>query len=258
MALHLQFSSEGAVGVIELARPEKYNAVSPEMAQGLLAAIDAFEADRGIRAILIRAQGRNFCTGADLVVMDSHESRAEGSRNASLFGIDLLGRFETSPLPIVAAIQGLCLAAGLEIMMACDIVFAAETARIGDQHARYGLFPGWGGTQRLPRLVGLRRGLDLLFTAKWLDTLTAREWGLVNYVTPDDRLWDEAMTYCTMFAKRNPEAIAGMKRLARSGLEGSLRDGLMAETDFIAEHVETANVREGLRAFAERREPRFR
>ena len=170
----------------------------------------------------------------------------------------MLRRFEASSLPIVVAINGLTLAGGIEIMMACDVAFASRNkAKIGDQHAQYGLIPGGGGTQRLPRLVGLRRALDLMFTNRWLDAREAEKWGLVNYVVEDEALADESFTYCQNLAKKSRAGLSAMKQWSRQGLEGSLSDGLTMEEELVVDGLLGPDVEEGLAAFQDRRVPNF-
>lgn len=164
---------------------------------------------------------------------------------------------EASPLPIIAAVLGLCLAGGLELVLACDIVFAARSAKLGDQHAKFGLLPGWGSTQRLPRAVGLRRALDLMLSARWIEAAEAEQWGLINRVVEDDQLEQEVMGYGAMLAARSAPSLAAMKRLARTGLEGTLEEGLRLEAETVAPAFAWADVMEGLAAFREKREPRF-
>lgn len=142
-------------------------------------------------------------------------------------------------------------------MMCCDVVFAAQSARIGCQHARYGLVPGWGGTQRLPRLAGLRRALDLMYSGRWLTAGEAKDWGLVNHVAADKSFAEVAESYCADLARKSSDGLALMKRLARSGLNGSLPDGLLAEQRDAVDALLGGNVSEGLAAFQERREPVF-
>ena len=156
-----------SVGIIELARPDKFNCLSFAVHEGLGHALTEFErSGSGVRVILLRAQGKQFCTGADLEEVRELRRNAERLAGFMTLGHAVLRRFEASTLPVVAACQGLCLAGGLELMLACDVVFASRDARFGDQHAQFGLVPGWGGSQRLPRLVGLRRSLDLFYSAR--------------------------------------------------------------------------------------------
>ena len=247
-----------SVGIIELARPDKFNCLSLAMHEGLGHALTEFERPgSGVRAILLRAQGKQFCTGADL-----DEVRALRARPVDLAGFMTLGhavlrRFEASALPVVAACQGLCLAGGLELMLACDVAFAARDARFGDQHAQFGLVPGWGGSQRLPRLVGLRRALDLFYSARWIDAETALQWGLVNQVVEPDRLWSEALAYCKAIGTRSRGGLATMKRLARAGLDETFDAGLSIEESQAPSVILGADVGEGLEAFLARRKPNF-
>jgi enoyl-CoA hydratase len=247
-----------SVGIIELARPDKFNCLSFAMHEGLGHALTEFERPgSGVRAVLLRAQGKQFCTGADL-----DEVRALRARPVDLAGFMTLGhavlrRFEASALPVVAACQGLCLAGGLELMLACDVAFAARDARFGDQHAQFGLVPGWGGSQRLPRLVGLRRALDLFYSARWIDAETALQWGLVNQVVDPEQLWPDALAYCKAIGTRSRGGLAMMKRLARAGLDETLDAGLSVEESQAPSVILGADVGEGLEAFLARRKPNF-
>jgi len=245
------------VGLITLNRPEKFNCLSTPLIEGVEAALDAFEADPEVRVVLILGNGKTFCTGADLdEVLQARRERAQ--QEAFITAIHrMLRRLEASPLPVVAAVHGLALAGGLELMLACDVVFAGEGARVGDQHARYGLIPGGGGTQRLPRLVGLRRALDLMYSNRWIEAVEAERWGLVNYVVPDSELFDRAADYCRALAGKSRSGLAEMKRLSRQGLEGSLDAGLNLEEHEVIDHLMGDDVSEGLAAFGERREPDF-
>jgi enoyl-CoA hydratase len=251
-------SRDADVGVIELARPEKFNCLSVAVHEGIAAAIDAFERpESGVRSLLLRAQGKHFCTGADLEEVRGLRERPAELGHLLALGHAVLRRLEASALPVVAACQGLCLAGGLELMLACDVVFAARDARFGDQHAQFGLVPGWGGSQRLPRSIGLRRALDLFYSARWIDADTAERWGLVNHVVDADRLDAEALAYCHAIGTRSRGGLATMKRLARAGLEGSLDAGLALEERDATGVLLGADVGEGLAAFVERRKPRF-
>ncbi len=255
----LLVSRDGATGIIELARPDKFNCLSLAVLGAIEAAVDAFEQPgSGVRAILVRAQGKNFCTGADLEEVKG--LRADIARLQELIGLGhrVLRRFEASDLPVVAVCQGLALAGGTELMLSCDVVFAASNARFGDQHAQFGLIPGWGGTQRFARIAGLRRSLDLLFSARWIDAATALQWGLVNYVVEPDQLDALALAYCAKLATRSRVGIANMKRLARQGLEGTLDAGLILEQMGAPAALQDEDVSEGLAAFEARRMPAFK
>lgn len=250
-------SRDGQIGVIELARPAVFNCLSVQGYDEILAALRDFEGDPDIRVVLVRAQGKHFCTGAELGEVKRMREEETALRHFTAHGHTVLCALEASPLPIVAAVHGLCLAGGLELAMACDVVFAAASARFGDQHAQFGLVPGWGGTQRLPRLVGLRRALDLMFSARWIDAAEAERWGLVNQVVADEALHDAALAYCQGIAERSAPGMALMKRLARNGLESSLAEGLAQEASAVVPALLTQDVEEGLAAFEGRRKPVF-
>ncbi len=248
---------EGPIGIIELARPERFNCMSDAAIRAIDAARERFERDDGVRAILVRAQGKHFCTGADLDEVKRLRAREDDLRAFISFGLDALLRLEASPLPVVSAVQGLCLAGGIELMLSTDVVFAARSAQFGDQHAQFGLIPGWGGSQRLTRLMGLRRALDLMFSARWLDAAAAKEAGLVNYVVDDSTLAEASLAYCAKLSERSRAGLAAMKRLAHGGLELKLVDAMALEREAAVPHFISDEVTEGLSAFQERRPPRF-
>ncbi|MBO1076922.1 enoyl-CoA hydratase/isomerase family protein [Roseomonas marmotae] len=247
----IEARAESATGIIALARPARHNALLPADRVAMLAALRRFEATATVRTVLIRAEGPNFCTGIDL---EAFQALRQDSAALAAFLADghaLLAALEASPLPVVVAVRGLCLAGGLELALACDIVLAAEGARFGDQHARYGLLPAWGGTQRLPRAVGLPRALDLMLTGRWIDAAEAARWGLVSHIVPDTALEDTAMATCEALAAGSAPALAAMKRLAREGA------GPEAEAEAAFALLPGPDVTEGLDAFAGRRPPRF-
>ncbi len=250
-------SVEKNVGIIELARPEKFNCLNLEVITLIDEARVEMEANNDVRAILLRAQGKHFCTGADLEGVKGMIGDQEALDAFIGFGLGALMRLEASKLPFIVAVHGLCLAGGLELMLTADVCFASKSARMGDQHAQFGLVPGWGGSQRLPRVVGLRRALDLFFSARWMDAKEAQSAGLVNYVVDDDKLQDEAFDYCQKLATRSRPCLAEMKRLAREGLEMSLASSMRLERDAAVRHLQGADTAEGLSAFESRRDPKF-
>lgn len=248
---------EAGVGIMELSRPEKFNSLSTDVMRGIDAALTAFESDRNVRAILLRAQGKNFCTGADLAEVKSYRGNRDQVAHFIEYGHGVLKRLEASTLPVIGVVQGLALAGGLELMMACDVIFAAKSARMGDQHARYGLVPGWGGSQRLPQIVGVRRALDLLFSARWLSADEALAMGLVNYVCEDDTVQAEAYAYAKALTVKSRSGLAMMKRLARQGDDMALSNALNFEAALVVDAIRSEDVSEGLAAFEARREPIF-
>jgi enoyl-CoA hydratase len=249
--------TEGAVGIIELARPRVFNCLSIRVFDLIRDALRRFEADPALRAVLIRAQGKNFCTGAELGEVKALRPDHAGLTHFIDNGHAVLSALEESRLPVVAAVQGLCLAGGLELMLACDLVFAARDARFGDQHGQFGLVPGWGGSQRLPRVVGLRRAMDLFLSVRWIMAEQAELWGLVNYVVDEESLHADSLAFCEKLALRSGPGLALMKRLARSGLDGSLSAGLRLEARAAVPALGSPDVTEGLAAFEGKRVPVF-
>ena len=249
---------EGNVGIIELARPEKFNCLSLEVHECISKARIEFEANREVRSILIRAQGKHFCTGADLTEVKGKLYKPEELDHFISFGMNNLRGLEQSPLPVIVAVQGLCLAGGIELMLSADVCFAAEAAQFGDQHAQFGLIPGWGGSQRLTRLMGQRRALDLMFSARWLNADEAKDAGLVNYVVGDGELHTAAQEYCQKIATRSRPGIAEMKRLAREGADMTIDQQMRLERDAAVRALPSADVSEGLDAFENRRAPDFK
>lgn len=257
MSEPIKVSADRGVGIIELARPEKFNCLSSRAWELIEKTRRDFEAKRDVRVILIRAQGKNFCTGADLDEVESIKGDPARVREFVERGHKALLALEEGPLPVLAAVQGLCLAGGTELMLGADVVLAAKSARIGDQHAQYGLVPGWGGSQRLARVVGLRRALDIMFSARWLSADEAFAIGLVNIVTADDELQATAMEYALKLTERSRLGLAEMKRLAREGMALEQRQAMRLEADAAARHILSPDTAEGLAAFQERRKPNF-
>jgi len=258
MSLPVTHSIEGNVGIIELSRPEKFNCLSLEVHELIDTARLEFEANRTIRAILIRAQGKHFCTGADLTEVKGKLQDPVALDHFIGYGMDGLRALEQSPLPVIVAVQGLCLAGGIELMLSADVCFAAETAQFGDQHAQFGLIPGWGGSQRLTRILGQRRALDLMISARWLKADEAKDAGLVNYIVPDADLHSAAQEYCQTIATRSRPGIAEMKRIAREGADMTIDQSMRLERDAAVRALPSADVAEGLDAFENRRIPNFK
>lgn len=249
---------QNQVGILTLNRPKLFNCLSMATHEALNGALDDFEADEEVRCILIKAEGKHFCTGADLQEVSSFRGEPSAIKIFLQTGLDTFRRLENSALPIVVAQQGLALAGGLELLMAADIVFSAESAQLGDQHAQFGLVPGWGGSQRLTRLIGRRRAMDLFFTARWISAQQAHDWGLVNYVVPDQELTQKALNYCQELTRKSSTGLATMKQLVNRGLELTLDAGLELELDLAGPALTSDDVKEGTKAFLEKRQPSFK
>ena len=257
MASLIHTEVRDSVGILTLNRPQQFNSLSLQMLGQLVEALTALEHDPQVRCVLIQAQGKHFCTGADLDEVKSLRDSVEALERFLATGLAVFRRLEQSPLPVVAAVQGLALAGGLELVLACDVALAAESARLGDQHAQFGLVPGWGGSQRLPRLIGRRRALELMLSARWLDAGEALALGLVNRVVADDDLHGQAVEFCRGLAGRSKPGLALMKQLVDRGLDLPLQEALDLELALAAPALQSDDVSEGLAAFTEKRAPRF-
>ena len=187
----IKLAVDGPVATLTLNRPDALNALSPRMVEELTLAVNEVEKQGGVKALVIRGEGRAFCAGADL---DYLERAFEDYPLLNSYLTDLNAfffRLEELPLPVIGLVHGFALAGGLELLLACDMVIAAEDARIGDQHANYGLMPGGGSTQRLPRKLGSQKAMELLLTGRWLSGKEAEGWGLVLRAVPADKLDEE-------------------------------------------------------------------
>lgn len=251
---------DGHVGLIIINRPDKFNCLSMAVHQGLQHSLKAHESNSEVRVILLCSEGKHFCTGADLA--EVHSKIAAKDEEALRFFIELGHKtctgFEQSSLPVIGAIQGFCLAGGLEISLGCDILFAADDAVFGDQHANYGLIPGWGGSQRLPRVIGFRRALDLMLSGRRLKAEEAQTWGMVSYLAPADKLRNQALDYCHTLASKSADGLAMMKSLAYKGVDLPLEQALEMEVNEAVKGLQSDDVTEGLAAFGERRDPAFK
>src|SRR5512147_993907 len=248
----------GGIARVTLNRPDRLNAISPELLEDLDRACDLVEGDRGVRVVTLTAAGRTFCAGADLrAVRDLSPDPVRWSAFMGLWH-RVFDRIEALPVPVIAGVHGLALAGGLELVLVADLVVAEEAARLGDQHANFGLVAGGGGSQRLPRLIGARRAKELMLLGGWLNAQQALAWGLVNRVVPAGGLEREVEDLAVTLASKSHSASRTAKALVDRGLGMDLASGLELELRLVAEHMRGHDAAEGLRAFAEKRVPVFR
>jgi len=261
--LGLHLALQGSARVVTLSRPQALNAIDAAMVAAFNRVLDDAQADTGCTALVITAEGRSFCAGADLKAA-RQRSQASGSDGADAAThafvrsvTDLMLRIERFPCPVIAAVQGMALAGGLELVLCCDLVLAADSAKFGDAHANYGLLPGGGGSVRLPRKIGPTRAKQMMFTGEMFSAATMREWGLVNDVVRDTELPETVANLLERLATKSPIGLRQMKRLVDKGLQLDADNALEFEQQVFAEHSLTRDRREGLAAFAERRKPIF-
>jgi enoyl-CoA hydratase/carnithine racemase len=248
---------DGPVLTVTLNRPDKLNALDPECCDLLEEHFAAADGDPTVRAVILAGNGRGFCAGADLAVVagiaaDRDAFDAFLRRWHMAFGV-----IEACGKPTIAAVTGFALAGGFELTQVCDLVVMGSSARLGDQHANFGLFPGGGSTQRLPRLIGRRAATWMLLSGEPVDAPTALALGLANRVAPDDDVLDTARDMALHLAERSTAASRAIKRSLRDGSHLPLRDALEVERGIAVEHMASADAATGLAAFAGRTRPDF-
>lgn len=254
----VRYETRGSAAWITLNRPEARNALSAELVAGLDDALTQAAYDGAVRSVVFAGNGPMFCAGADLkMVLERMDKNGRLTDFLASVG-RLCDRISRLPKPVIAAVHGSVIAGGFELVLACDLVVAAENATFADGHARYGLFPAAGGATRLPRKIGLNRAKQLLFTAQSWNAQRMRECGLVNEIVPESELVEAVDALTEQFAKRSPDGLAGMKRILEAGLDVPLDEALGLELQACERYIATSpDFTEGLRAFAQRREPRF-
>jgi enoyl-CoA hydratase len=256
MSTYISSERREAVAVVTIDNPPM-NALSSSLLEELEAEIDALDAAVDVRAIVLRGAGeRAFVAGADIKEFPAlRESASEGG---SARGIQRLGRrMDAAATPFVAAIRGFCLGGGLELAMCCDIRVCADDARLGQPEIKLGLIPGGGGTQRLPRLVGIGRAMFLNLTGDFVDAETAYAWRLVEKVVPAGELEEAAVGIASQIAAQSPHAIAVLRELARTTRDLPLDEGLRREADGFVRCLRSEDGAEGIAAFLEKRAPAF-
>lgn len=258
----IRTAREGGIFLVTIDRPAARNALSLEMGKALIEAWRTLREDADLRVAILTGTDRSFCAGADLKEvgawyrsMTPIERRQRAERDPGLGGIT---RNLDPQKPIIAAINGPCLAGGLELALACDLRVAASHATFGLPEVKRGIIPGAGGTQRLPRAIPLGLALELIMTGDPIDADTALRVGLVNRVVPADRLLDEARALADRIARNAPLAVQAARAAALRGLAMPLDDGLRLEQMMAEPLRQTEDAEEGIRAFAEKREPVFR
>lgn len=252
--VRIEASDAEHVAVVRIERPEKRNALDAATRTELLAALSQAVAD-GARAIVLTGSGKSFAAGADL---DEMVERTPEEQRAFIAPPRMYEAIEALDAPVIAAINGHALGAGLELALACDLRLAADGAKLGSPEIRLGIIPGGGATQRLPRLVGLGQAMRLVLTGELVEADEARALGIVEAVHPPDELEEAAVALAGKMARWSPLALSAAKQALRASWQQGLADGLRGEVDRFAEVFASQDAEEGIRAFLEKREPDFR
>jgi len=254
---HLIVTRDGAVTTITVNRPQALNALNPATLAELRRCCDEIAGDRGARCVIVTGTGeRAFVAGADIAAMESLS--AIEARAFALAGQDVMRRIEQLPIPVIAAVNGFALGGGLELAMACDLIIAAETAKFGQPEINLGIIPGFGGTQRLARRIGVGAARLLIYTGNMIDAREALRAGLVNQVVPAAEVMPEARKLAVTLAAKAPVALQQAKAAINAGSEIDLDDACRLEAEAFAVTFGTHDRTEGMRAFLEKRAPSFK
>lgn len=255
---NIRLEKENSVATIRLDRPDALNALSLELLQEFSSAVADVGQDESIKALVVRGEGRAFCAGADLLFFDSAFDDLARLHPYIQFLNRCFCQLEELPVPAIAVVHGFALAGGLELVLACDMALVAEDARLGDQHANFGLMPGGGSTQRLPRRIGMQRAMELLTTGRWLLGQEAVEWGLALRAVPSDSLDAELEKLLASLRGKSRTGLGWTKSIAQRGKDLPLRDGIALESSAFVQYFATSpDPREGIQAFKEKRQPEF-
>ncbi|ODS40711.1 MAG: crotonase [Candidatus Altiarchaeales archaeon WOR_SM1_79] len=248
---------ENNIGIVSINRPNALNALNSETLSDIRTAVKSFADDSEVGVVIITGAGdKAFVAGADIKEMK--DMTPMEARNFMHFGQGVFNDVENLPKPTIAAVNGFALGGGCELALSCDMILASENAKFGLPEVTLGIHPGFGGTQRLPRLVGAAKAKELIFTGEMIDAEEAKSIGLVNKVVPQEKLMDEAKDLAKKILKNGLIAIRLVKSAINAGLNVPLEKGLAyeAETQGLAFATEDKN--EGLTAFMEKRKPNFK
>jgi len=253
----LIYEKKENIGLLTINRPEKMNAISQELTAELSLLLDEIENDNELRVIVITGAGdKAFVAGADINELVDRDARS--GRRVSRERQEIFSRLENLHVPVIAAVNGYALGGGLELALACSIRICSEKAQFGAPEVKLGIIPGDGGTQRLPRLVGQGRAMEMIITGDFIDSQEAYRIGLVNKVFPPEKLKEEAMELAKKIASRPPLAVRYAKEAVNRSQEGDSASGFALESYLHALSCTTDDKKEGVSAFLEKRKGKFK
>ena len=251
------FQQEDGIGIITINRPGALNALNPEVLKALENALEKAERDEKVKVILITGSGEKaFVAGADIAEMSKMSPRE--AREFSKLGQKVFRKIEQMEKPVIAAVNGYALGGGLELAISCDYILASENAQFGQPEVDLGIFPGFGGTQRLPRILGKLRAKELIFWGERIPAQKALGIGLVNEVAPQDKLMERARELAKKLMSKGLIAIGLAKRAIEQGTDLDLDSGLLIEQTLFSLCFDTQDQKEGMKAFLEKRKPEFK
>ena len=251
----LKYEKNENIGILTIDRQEALNALNSAVITELEQAIGEVEADKELGALIITGAGRSFVAGAD--IGEQYPLDVAGGRKWGQRGSALMRRIEKLGIPTIAAVNGFALGGGCELALACDIILASEKAKFGQPAVGLGITPGFSGTQRLPRRVGLGKAKELIFSGKMIKAPEAKEIGLVNAVYAPEELMNGAIEMAKSFTKNAPIAVKYAKACIDRGMQMDIDDGIALENELFAMCYATKDQKEGMGAFLEKRPAKF-
>ena len=255
--MFIQKQIENQIGILTIDRPKALNTMNPDVLREMDQSVKDFIADENVGVIILTGAGEKaFIAGADIKVMQQLDRK--GALDFGKLGQEITMTIEDSPKPVIAAVNGYALGGGCEISLACHIRFASENAKFGQPEVKLGLIPGWGGTQRLPRIVGKGIATELIIGGHMIDAQEAYRIGLVNKVFPLTDLLKESIKFAQVILGNGPNCVAESLHCINESAGHSLIDGLDMEVEAFSQLFETEETTEGLTAFVEKRKAEFR
>jgi len=246
--------TRGRVGLIKLNRPQALNALNNQLMRELMDALESFDKDGNVGAVVITGNEKSFAAGADIKEMADKSIQQMMDRDH----IAVFGRIRTIRKPVIAAVSGWALGGGCEIALSCDMIVASESARFGQPEINIGVIPGAGGTQRLTRAVGKALAMEMILNDRRLTAQEAYQFGMVNRVVPVEGYLDEAVKLADEIASRAPMAVRAAKKMINQAFERTLADGLAEEKQEFYNLFATEDQKEGMQAFVEKRKPEWK
>lgn len=254
---YIKLESINQIATVTISREKAMNALNAAVLKELQEAFAQIEKDASIRVVILTGAGdKSFVAGADIAAMGTMS--ADQALAFAHLGHETMSCIDHCTRPVIAAVNGFCLGGGLELALACDFIYASEKAKLGLPEVKLGLFPGWGGTQRLPRLIGKARAKELIFCARILSAAEAHAFGIVNKVCAPETLLSEVQKVAHEIACKGPGSVRLVKNIINEGFDEALEDGLSLERKNFGRCFETADLKEGIGAFLEKRDPQFK
>lgn len=256
----LRESREGSIVTLTMNRPDRLNALNNDLSTALNDSISRIASDHTIHVVILTGEGRAFCAGGDLAVIGKGRASGNDAELAPLLrsGMQAVLKIRTMPQPVIAAVNGAAAGAGMNLALAADIRIAAEDAVFGQNFAKVGLFPDYGGTYFLPQLVGRAKAAELFYTGDMIDAKTALRLGIVNHIFPAERLLAETQSLAARIASGPQVAIRGVKQTIFARDKEALVAALDKEVEHQLKCFHSHDCQEGIRAFLEKRPPSFR